>query len=94
MQCKSLWIKASAKCINVNVNNLLNMNIQETTNPFGLKWWNIVQNKVQPLSCPNRALCINKLNENIEIKIYKNVQCPPIILAPLVSIGFYKQRRL
>ncbi len=23
MQCKSLWIKASAKCINVNVNVLL-----------------------------------------------------------------------
>ncbi len=45
--------------------NLLNKNTQQTTNPFVLKWWNIVQNKVQPLSCPNRALCIKKLNENI-----------------------------
>lgn len=37
---------------------------QSSTNPFVLKWWNIVQNKVQTLSCPNRALCIKKLNEN------------------------------
>ncbi len=28
MQCKSLWIKASAKCINVNVNvNVLNTDV-------------------------------------------------------------------
>ncbi len=29
MQCKSLWIKASAKCINVNVN--VNVNRQNQT---------------------------------------------------------------
>ncbi len=27
MQCKSLWIKASAKCINVNVNELFIVDI-------------------------------------------------------------------
>ncbi len=31
MHCKSLWIKASAKCINVNVNVYHNINISDLT---------------------------------------------------------------
>ncbi len=38
MQCKSLWIKASAKCINVNVN----------VNPAG-RWHNCSQEAFSPL---------------------------------------------
>ncbi len=37
MQCKSLWIKASAKCINVNVNVNVNIDAVNESGPLLFK---------------------------------------------------------
>ncbi len=39
MHCKSLWIKASAKCINVNVNSLLKTSKLRTWITGTVVWW-------------------------------------------------------
>ncbi len=43
MQCKSLWIKASAKCINVNVNVTVNER----------KPWSFVKEQLDDSICPS-----------------------------------------
>ncbi len=52
MQCKSLWIKASAKCINVNVNYPFLLN-------RFLLFWAIPMPKVRLFSMLNSILLIS-----------------------------------
>ncbi len=77
MQCKSLWIKASAKCINVNVNVI---------------WASSKQNSVVFLlndSSFNRSIGIEQIgtmNDSIDSLIVSPLSCVCHVFPPLVSI--------
>ncbi len=70
MHCKSLWIKASAKCINVNVISVfLNNELKNWRNC----WFTLVFHELQKLFCELRHL--EMAEHHPVIRTSKNVMC-------------------
>ncbi len=67
MHCKSLWIKASAKCINVNVN-------AQHVEPWS-RWATAAEDHTGCRSCQLRRLQFTQAHQNWKIEDWKNFAC-------------------